>query len=472
MLLLLLIGRRGRSIRIVCVERIQLVFLVVEVVVHQPEDDTGNERSASQTHEHPHDGRVIGSGGQCLGQSGTEGVGEQVHGLHERLHRRRSLGVGILQSRHRRENLRQTNEDIGRRLDSNVHVVAGGGPINLRRSTSGVLVAWPSGVNEVLNNGGVHHGQGGNNETQGDTGNRTETDAQATQQGVDKGLQDGNEDNDGDRIKVLHQVVRDSVTLHLAGLGDKVAGELTVNDPVDRVETEHTASNQRTLELVNEVVVPGHVGPGTVVGRLPAGLGSIHVAVDNHDPQRLEGVGDNGALGRANDVVLAAEDEHHGTDSEHAQAKQITGPEANVLLHVRSGQQRQRSHVDTAVEDHINALNRKGRVNDNTLALLGGGHGHLLALVLVGNQRSNVTLDTASSQTDDQDRHNEATNTGSMVKSRGDGRANQDEESDQVNDTENHDGLVFTEVLISDDGTDDGGNFEQMSVHDPKPFMQ
>ena len=40
--------------------------------------------------------------------------------------------------------------------------------------------------------------------------------------GIDNAVEDRNEDDDRDGVEVLHQIVRDAMTLHLRGLGDKV----------------------------------------------------------------------------------------------------------------------------------------------------------------------------------------------------------------------------------------------------------
>ena len=326
--------------------------------------------------------------------------------------------------------------------------------------TQRLAVAGTGGVDQVLHDGGVHHGQGRDDKAKGDTGDGAEGNLQAAHDGVHNRLENGDEDNDRDGIEVLHQIVGDTVTVHLSGLGDEVTGELAINDPVDGVESEHAAGNQGTLKLVDEVVVPGQgdLSTRTVLG-LPAGLGGIHVAVLEHDPESLEGVGDDRALGRTHDVELATEQEHRGTGSEHAQAKQVSGPEANVLLHVGSGQQRQRTQVDTAVEDHVDTLDGQRRVDHNPLAGLGDGlKSHLLALVLIGDQRGDVTLDTTGTQTNDQNGHDEAGQTRTVLQRDRQGRQDQNQETDDVDSTEDNDGLVLAKVLIRNDGTNDGGN--------------
>ena len=373
---------------------------------HGEEDDTAYAGCTGKTGEHPHDGGIVGGGSECFGESGAERVREEVHGLHEGLHAGRCFGVCVLETGDRGENLRQTDEDVGRGLDGDVNSVALGFSVDLGGRAQRFAVAWTGVVDQVLHDSGVHHSKRGDDEAKGDTGDRAEGDLQTAHQGVDAGFENGNENDDGDGVEVLHQIVGNAVAIHLTGLGDEVAGELSVDDPVDRVEGEHAAGDQGALQLVDEVVVPVDRGR-TIVFGLPGGLGGIHVAVLHHHPDGTESIRDDGALGWANDVELAAENDHQGTDHEHTETEKIGWPEVDVQLHVGSSEQGQRTEVDASVEDHVDTLNCQGGVNDDALALLGGGDGHLLALVLIRNQRSHITLDATGTQTNDQDGDNE-----------------------------------------------------------------
>lgn len=183
-------------------------------------------------------------------------------------------------------------------------------------------------------------------------------------------------------------------------MSNEVARELTVDDPVDGVDAEDLAGNQSTLDLVHKLVIPFH-DLGVAVLLLPRGLGCVQAAVLDHDPDAPEGIGDNTTLRRTDDVELLAEDEDDQTSAEHAEAEQVGGPEADVELHVRSGQERQTAEVDAEVEDHVDALDGDGGIEDNALSGGKGRNGHLAALVLIGDQRSDVGLDTTGTNTND-----------------------------------------------------------------------
>lgn len=378
-------------------------------------------------------------------------------------HGRGGLRVGIFQTRDRGKDFGDTNENVRRGLGSDVNTVPLCLAIHLRGRAEGLSVAGRGYIDDMLDDGSVHHGEGRDDETKGDTGDGAEGNVEAAENGVDNHLQEWDEDDDGDGIEVLHEIVGDTMAIHLFSLGDKVTRELAVYHPIDRVEGKDLASDEGTFEFVNEVVIPWQVGATTTVSLLPAGLGGIQVAVNNHDPQGPEGVRDDRTLRRTNNVELPSHDKDNDTDNEHAQAEEISRPEADISFHERGGEQRQGANIDAAIEDHVDTLDSQSGVNDDTLTLCGGRYGQLLALVLIGNERSDVTLDTSSTHTDDQDRGDEASQTSVMLEGDRDRSKDQDEQTNHVDKSENNNGLVFAQVLVSDDGTEDGSDCRVIS---------
>jgi hypothetical protein len=308
-------------------------------------------------------------------------------------------------------------------------------------------------VDVVLNNGSVDHGQGCDPETASDTVDWREADVALAQERHEELIDKRQEDDDGNRVEVLHQIVGDTVSSHLAGLGNEVVGEVAVHDPVDRVETENLASNKSTLDLVDKVIVPSKdcsVSEPSLVRRFR----TIHFAVLDHHEDDPESIGDDGALRRSDNVDLATEDEDKSTDEEDAQTQQVGRPEIGIELHVGSRDEGEGTGVDTKVEHHVDPLNGNSRVNDDALAsLLVGTNDHLSPLVLIGDEGSDVGLDTARSETNDNDGENESRHTGAMIESGREGCACKDEETDDVDTTEDDDSVVLSEILISNDGT-------------------
>lgn len=69
----------------------------------------------------------------------------------------------------------------------------------------------------MLGYGCVGHCQGGEHETEGYASDGPEGDADFAEGRVDEAVDDGDEDYDGERVDVLHDVVGDAVEFHCAG---------------------------------------------------------------------------------------------------------------------------------------------------------------------------------------------------------------------------------------------------------------
>jgi hypothetical protein len=334
----------------VLVKLVHLVLCIIEVVEQDPDGATSKERRHRQTNKHPLNRRVVQERVEGLSDGGSEGVGEQVHGLDEGLHAGWRLGVGILETGDGGEDLRETDEHVGSGLRGNVDVVSLVDTVDLVGLAERLAEAGSGLVDVVLDDGGVHHGEGSDPETSNDTVDGRERNLGLAERRHEPLVNDGQENDDGNGIEVLHQIVGNTVAAHLTGLGDEVVGEVVVDDPVDGVETEDLASNESTLDLVDEVVVP--LGNSIVSNsRLVCGLRSVHLAVFDHDPDDAESVGDDGALGRADNVNLATENEDQETDEEDAQTHEVGSPEVDVALQVGGCEQGERSGVDAPVED-------------------------------------------------------------------------------------------------------------------------
>jgi hypothetical protein len=76
-----------------------------------------------------------------------------------------------------------------------------------------------------------------------------------------------------------------------------------------------------------------------------------------------------------------------------------------------------------------------------------------MALILVCNQRCNIGLDTASTETNDNDGCGIATKRSTGINCGGKRGSPQEEQANPVDTGKDEDGLVAAEILISDDGT-------------------
>jgi hypothetical protein len=201
----------------------------------------------------------------------------------------------------------------------------------------------------MLDDGGVDEAERGEDKADGDAQHWAELESCFAHDWVDDAVEDGDEDEDTDGIEVLHFVVWHAVAFHLSGLRDEVAAELAVADPENGVEDEDLAGSQSTDQLINEMVAPRHWL--LVASSTDRRFVSIVASALDHDADGFEGVGDDGALWRADDVRLPSEDQDGDTDVEHAETEQEGCPEALELLHEWRCEKGQASQVDTPVED-------------------------------------------------------------------------------------------------------------------------
>lgn len=334
-----------------------------------------------------------------------------------------------------------------------MNVVALDDAVDLGRRAEWVVVAWSSLVDVVLDDRCIDHGHRRDPETSDNTVNWREWDPALAQERHENLVDKRQENDDSDRIKVLHEIVGDAVASHLSSLSDEVGAELPIDDPVDWVEAENLASDQGTLDLLDKVVIPTKNSSLSERG-LVRRLRGVHVASLNHHEDDAEGICDDRPLRRADDVDLATEDEDQRSDEEDTQTQEVSGPEIDVALHVRSGEESETADVDTEVEHHVDALDGDGRIYDDLLAgLIIVANDHLSPLVLIGNQGGDVGLDTTGSETNDDNGYDEATEAGAVIQSSWNRCAGQDEQTDHVDYAEDDDSVVFAKVLISNDGT-------------------
>jgi hypothetical protein len=78
----------------------------------------------------------------------------------------------------------------------------------------------------------------------------------------------------------------------------------------------------------------------------------------------------------------------------------------------------------------------------------------LLALILFCNERSDIGLDASSADSNYKDRCDEATEASSVFQRDRQGGKEQDEDTTNVDDSKQDDGLVFAKILIGNDGSE------------------
>lgn len=460
--------RRGRMVvhrlllvALVCelwqipVKSIHLLFILIVVVENEPEGNTSSEGEACNSGVHPQDLRIDEDGNKSFVERGAEGVREEIQALHERLHAGWGFGIGIFETGDGDEDLGDADEEVCRGLDGDVDIVwqlrAVG--CNASFAVERRIKAWSGLIDEALYASGVGKREGCENEADGNAHHWLQLISAAAHEWVDKAVKNWDEDQDGDWIEVLHLVVWHAMALHLSSLSNEVGRELAVAHPEYWVEYEDLAGTEGTVELVDEVVVPWNRA-GSVVLRTPRWFGRLGVPGFDHHADSLEGVGDDGALRWAHYVRLPAQDKGCNTNIEHAEAHQVSSPETLVFLHKWSGQKRQTSKIDAPIEDHIDSLEGDGRVDDGPLTAPLDLDSHLVALVLICDQRRNIGFDATRPETDDHDSCYIATERMAIVKRNRESGGPQNKQAYPIDSAEDDNRLVAAEILISDDGAE------------------
>ena len=100
--------------------------------------------------------------------------------------------------------------------------------------------------------------------------------------------------------------------------------------------------------------------------------------------------------------------------------------------------------------DEEDILGHGGR-EDDSLSFLVGGDCHLLASVLVRNERSHIGLDSTSSNTNQNNGSDEAPSASSIHDRIGKRRGKQYKETDNVDQGKNHDCVISSKILIGND---------------------
>ena len=158
----------------VLIKIVHRLLCLVQSPEHHVNEDTCNETRNAESHKHPQDRRIVRHWNQCLANRRTKRVSEKVERLNEGLHRRRRLGVCVLETCDRRKDLRDADKHICGGLDGDVNVVPLSGTVNDGGVAEWRLVARPMAVDQVLDNGCIHHGYGSHPEAEHDSVDRRE----------------------------------------------------------------------------------------------------------------------------------------------------------------------------------------------------------------------------------------------------------------------------------------------------------
>lgn len=185
----------------------------------------------------------------------------------------------------------------------------------------------------------------------------------------------------------------------------------------------------------------------------------------DHNADGLESVCDNRTLWRPDDITFLAKNDGNKAYNHHAETHQVGRPESNIAFHVGCRDKGKRAQVDTAVKDKIDPLNCDSGVNDDALAGFGNGlDGHFLPSVLICDQGGNIGFDTTGPNADDQNCSDKTSHAGAICKRSGKSCNPEDEQSGHIDTAKPYNCPIFAEILVCDDGTEDGSHFSELAT--------
>lgn len=426
-------------------EIVEAVLLLVELVVGGPEADEPDKGQDGRDAVVPHEERVLGQADHGLAERRRDGVHEQRDGLHQRAHVLGRLGERVLERSDRGEDLRDAAQHVRQRLhpDGDVRVL-----VQLLEAVIGLLPAGPFLVDVVLRHAGGDHGAARDEEPGGDALQRREVDPDPAEERVHDLVHDRDEDDEGERVQVVDDVVGDAVEAHGCRLRGQVVEHLVVREPYrvsvvriavlsrklneggahteERVPQEHPARFESSPHFVHPFVVKRHpcrlVVPEFAWLHVLPEIRSVHVLEsvfdgisylphtvptsayieqypdlqldwidrppslhsESPEPDRL-GVDRPGWLHET--VPVPAEEQDRGTEAEHDRGEQVRQPEADVSLGVHHGDlANEGADVDHQVEVVVDPRDRRRRVDDHALAALQSLDVQSILLILLRDQ--------------------------------------------------------------------------------------
>lgn len=268
-----------------------------------------------------------------------------------------------------------------------------------------MVAARGSLVDAPLDDGADGGGDGGDEETEAQAADTAEADAVLAEEGVDAVVDDGDGDDDGERVEVGDEIIGGAVGGHGGGLRGRDTADTAVVEVVDGEEEEDLTGGEGTGDIVDETVGPGDglvaVG-GDALFREDGRLRRVPEAVAAHalETAALEGHADDledvrqdGAIGRDLDGALVEHGENAGHHHVQDTRNQEGEPVSHVFLRVGGGDGEESTDVDEAVEDEENALHRRLGVDDDGFTRIQRLEVRLLLGVLIEDGRGNVTLE-------------------------------------------------------------------------------
>lgn len=216
----------GISSTLTNTDLVQRSFLLIQVVEAPEEKEASDPSGDGERAKQPSKHVLSIEGSQSLVQRSGDGSLELREGDDDRLHSLRGFCEGIFERGDGREDLANTNQDVGTTDDPDIDVRRVGVSVGGHAGRWLIVVARALRVDEVLKGSSVHHCQSDCQETDKDTFDGGEVDSNFAKEWVDDFVKDGDEDNNGNRIEILDQIIGCTTELHACSDGREVSVDL------------------------------------------------------------------------------------------------------------------------------------------------------------------------------------------------------------------------------------------------------
>lgn len=127
---------------------------------------------------------------------------------------------------------------------------------------------------------------------------------------------------------------------------------------------------------------------------------------------------------------------------------QVGKPERVLCLNIDCNQGREGANVDDPVKPHEKSLHGQFRINNHTFSRFKSLQNWLCILILLGAHGSHVSLDSTSSQANDDHCSDKPSKSRISLKTSWCRGGNQDSQPDDVNSKRDSDGFKFADILI------------------------
>jgi hypothetical protein len=448
---------------------------LVEVSEVGGEDERREEGGDGQSDIGPNEVWVGDGSGTCERDGSGNGGREETDSVDESLHPCGCSSVGELVGGNVNKDLSNGGDSVEDELPPKTD------GRNSLGTIGSVVSTWRGLVDFPLHDGTSNHVDCTELETDKDPSHGLDGSTNLFKEGVKTVGDDGDSDNNEERVEVVHDIVGGTIESHSSRHGVLHGSNTTIGENEDGDDEKDLTSLDRVLDLVNKLVVPKDLGVikctvsfldvrrlGDIPERssVPVSLEhSLPVSIGESGLEDVASLEEDGSLGRSLVESLGTPEEDDGGEGVQDSRFEEGEPESNKSFRVRSSETEKSTDIDTPVEDEQVSLDSCLGVDNDLFSLFGVGDGGNLDGGLVTEQRSERRLDESSSESETDQEDDEQREGGVGGDDCGDGGNDQKEMSNDSDSGTDTDGLESTPLGVRDDGTKDGNDISEEGKH-------